>query len=398
MAEMNNACVGQAIGWNAGAEFLIMEQTPSPISGLGYAPYSMGNSGNTYYGAPMVDAKGKEIPWVDKNGKELKEFKERFRPARDHKFMLGEGIGLFSSYHLTSNRLTGDLPERLFKGELKLPFYADLTRMPENERRVIFGMMVGNESKTRIPIYDTYTKAGFDPDKDMLQAPIMHPNEYRRGIGWAGRSFAHMRGIAGGGFLVDWDLRTSMEGLYAAGKCIFGSGNHGFASTTGRYAGMRAAEYAMTAPDPVIHRRQVEVEKGRIYAPLKHDKKSIGWKELKAGLCKVMQDYCGEYKSEKTLKMGLEWLQSIRESEAASVYARNPHELARSLECLTHLTLGEMVFHTALGRLAEKSTAINHTIRLKKGEVSLGEQSFRWWLKSPYASTYAENYSKHYAP
>ncbi len=46
MGEMNNACVGQAIGWNAGAEFLIMEQTPSPISGLGYAPYSMGNSSN----------------------------------------------------------------------------------------------------------------------------------------------------------------------------------------------------------------------------------------------------------------------------------------------------------------------------------------------------------------
>ena len=33
--------------------------------------------------------------------------------------------------------------------------------------------MVGNEGKTRIPIYDTFTKAGFDPDKDLLQAPVM---------------------------------------------------------------------------------------------------------------------------------------------------------------------------------------------------------------------------------
>ena len=256
MGEMNNACVGQAIGWNAGAEFLIMEQTPSPISGLGYAPYSMGNSSNTYYGAPMVDANDKEIPWVDKNRNELKTLEERFKPASDHNFMLGEGIGLFASHHLTANGPVGDLPERLLRGDLKLPFYADLTRMPEHERRVIFGMMVGNESKTRIPIYDTFTKAGFDPDKDMMQAPIMHPDEYRRGGGWAGRSFAHLRGIAGGGFLVDWDLKTSLEGLYAAGKCIFGSGNHGFASTTGRYAGMRAAEYSMTTSEPVIRPRR----------------------------------------------------------------------------------------------------------------------------------------------
>ena len=44
--------------------------------------------------------------------------------------------------------------------------------MPEYERRAIFGLMVGNEGKTRVPVYHIYTQAGFDPDKDMLQAPI----------------------------------------------------------------------------------------------------------------------------------------------------------------------------------------------------------------------------------
>jgi succinate dehydrogenase/fumarate reductase flavoprotein subunit len=411
MGEMNNACVGQAIGWNAGAEFVIMEQTPSPISGLGYAPYSMGNSGNTYYGAPMVDADGKLIPWVDKNRKELKTLEDRFKPGEGHKFMLGEGIGLFASPQLTSNHPVGDIPERLLKGELKLPFYADLTQMPEHERRVIFGMMVGNEGKTRIPIYDTFTKAGFDPDKDMMLAPIMHPNEYRRGGAWAGRSFAHLRGIAGGGFLVDWNLKTSLDGLYAAGKCIFGSGNHGFASSTGRYAGMRAAEYAMTASEPVIHREQVDAEKNRIYAPLKHSKQTIGWKELNIGIARVMQDYCSPMLSDETLNLGVNLLNEIRETEAEMTYAGNPHELGRLLECFALISVGELVMHSSLVRKASSALLSFQRldypevdppewqkfipIRLEDNKVKIRDLPLDYYLKPPYAPTFDENYKKH---
>jgi len=32
----------------------------------------------------------------------------------------------------------------------KLPFYADLSDLPETERKVIWGMMVGEEGKTRV--------------------------------------------------------------------------------------------------------------------------------------------------------------------------------------------------------------------------------------------------------
>ena len=49
---------------------------------------------------------------------------------------------------------------------------------PHWKDRVIFGMMVGNEGKTRIPIYQTFTQAGFDPEKDMLQTPVMPPAGY----------------------------------------------------------------------------------------------------------------------------------------------------------------------------------------------------------------------------
>jgi succinate dehydrogenase/fumarate reductase flavoprotein subunit len=359
----------------------------------------------------MVDVNSKEIPWVDKNRKELKTLEERFKPAPDHKFMLGEGIGLFASHHLASNGPVGDLPERLLRGDLKLPFYTDLTRMPEQERRVIFGMMVGNESKTRIPIYNTFTKAGFDPDKDMMQAPIMHPDEYRRGGAWAGRSFAHLRGIAGGGFLVDWDLKTSLEGLYAAGKCIFGSGNHGFASTTGRYAGMRAAEYAMTASEPVLTRKQVDAEKDRIYAPLNHEKKSIGWKELNIGIARVMQDYCSSYLSDETLNLGISLLNDIRESEAEMTYAGNPHELGRLLECFSLIRVGELVMNSSLARKAS-SVFLSFQrldypevdppvwqkflpIRLEDNKVKVRDLPLDFYLKPPYALSYEENYKKH---
>ena len=35
---------------------------------------------------------------------------------------------------------------------------------------VIWGMMVGEEAKTKIPIYQNYTERGFDPQKHMLQS------------------------------------------------------------------------------------------------------------------------------------------------------------------------------------------------------------------------------------
>jgi len=124
-----------------------------------------------------------------------------------------------------------------------------------------------------------------------------------------------------------------------------------------------------------------------------------------------MQDYCGEYKGQETLEMGLRWLNSIRESEAARVYARNPHELARTLECMVHLTVGEMIMHASLARKASSSgldfKRIDYpqmdppewdklvTIRLENNKVKTGELPFNYWLLPPNAPTYEENYNKH---
>ena len=285
--------------------------------------------------------------------------------------------------------------------------------MPEHERRAIWGLMVGNEGKTRIPVYERYTQAGFDPDKDMLQVPVMPPDSYIFEPWWSSIGPPQWREfglVGGGGPVVDWGLKTSLEGLYAAGSQTSAGGNHAVAATTGRYAGRNATEYAKTAGEPHIEKKQVEEEKARVYTPVKRTD-GVGWKELRAGLCRIMQDYCGEYRSEETLKMGLSWLNSIRESEASKAYARNPHELARTLECLTRLTVGEMVMHASLARKASNSELefkrIDYpeidppewnkyvTIRLENGEVKVGELPLNYWLKKPYALTYEENYQKH---
>ncbi len=394
----NNAGDGHAMAWRAGAEFTLMEKSHPSVGGFGYPAYGVGSGHNTWFACSIVDANGKEVPWVDRDGRVLKTVSERYRPAPGQKFfVLNPGP---SPYEVRHPFLVRDLRERIIKGEFVLPLYADLPGMPEHERRAIFGLMVGNEGKTRIPIYETYTQAGFDPDKDMLQAP---------GFGGRGSGPPQWRELRGGTLVVDWDLRTNLEGLYAAGH-IGGTGGAAGSSTTGRYAGRKAAAYARVAREPVANRNQIREEKARIYA-LVSPGGSVGWKELHAGVARIMQDYCGAYKSEATLKAGLNWLNSIRESEAANASVRNPHELVRSLECLSRITVGEMVMQACLARKASSRfldfKRLDYptvdppewhkfvTIRLKDGEVEVGELPFNYWLLPPHAPTYQENYERH---
>ncbi len=249
----NCAGDGCAIAWKAGAEFALMERSMQTSGPLRYPAYGTGNSSNTWYGCTIVDSNGKEIPYVDSDGNVLKTVAERFHPK--------PGMG--------QARLIPDLAERIRSGEFVLPFYADLPSMPEHERRAIFGLMVCHEGKTRIPIYKTYTEAGFDPDQDMLQANLHSPEVMGADPVWwdvkrSGASAPQWRETAfggGGGLVVDWDMRTNLEGLYAAGNQLAGYLGHVSAAATGRYAGRKMAEYVRSAPEPVADRTQVETEK-----------------------------------------------------------------------------------------------------------------------------------------
>ncbi len=397
---------GNAMAWEAGAEFHSLEGSAPSSGGFRYLPHSAGNPHNTWNAVTIVDANGKEVPWVDRDGRVLKTPAERHLRSPGQKFF----TQMHASYELREPGTTPDLPEMIRKGEFVLPLYADLPGMSPKERRLIYGMMVGNEGCTRYGIYDVFTKAGFDPDQDMPQAPVMPPDQYKFGAWWIGIPVRQWRNLQGGGGLVfDWDMMTTLDGLFTAGTQGAG-GDHSSSAVTGRYAGRKAAEYARKATEPVIERKQVDAEKARVYAPVMR-KDGMGWKELKAGLCRIMQDYCGEYKTDRTLELGLKYLRSIAESEASDVCANNPHDLARALECQTHITVAEMVFHACLARKASCSLLgfrrLDYpqldppewnkfvTLKLENGSVKIGDRPMRWWLKAPYASTYEENYKKH---
>jgi succinate dehydrogenase/fumarate reductase flavoprotein subunit len=404
----NNSGEGTAMAWQAGAELTLMEKVSAmPVSGgFAYPMYGTGNAHNTWYACTMVDANGKEIPWVDRDGKVLKTVSERYHHGPDQKaFFNGPNL----PYEIRSPSLIPDLPNRIMKGEYVLPLYADLPGMPAHERRAIWGLMIYHEGKTRI-IYDTYQQAGFDPDKDLLQTNVMPPDRYFFYPYWNSMGPRQWREGGSGGLFFNWDLKTSLEGLYVAGSSTYCGSNHAGSASTGRYAARKAAAYAQNVKKTQVSREQIEKEKARVYAPVTRTE-GIGWKELKAGLCRIMQDYMGEYKNEETLNMGLRWLDSIRESEASRVYARNPHELMRTVECLTQITVGEVMMQASLNRKASsKSLGLNRldypamdppdwkklvTMRLENGDIKVGEYPVNYYLLPPNASSYEENYRKY---
>ncbi|WP_340111807.1 FAD-dependent oxidoreductase [Maribellus mangrovi] len=337
---------GHAMGWRAGAEFTMMEKSVGAefsAAGRSYPPYGAGNNHNTWYGASLIDSTGKEVPYVNRDGEVLKTVDERFLPAKNQQFFLKGGSVDYPKYEI-------DGPEtipfsQLLKEGYKLPFYADLSNLPEMERKVIWGMMVGEEGKTKVPIYENYKKAGFDPEKHVLQC---------YGTGWTSASFlSQERQLFGlpGGFLNDWKLSTNLKGLYVAGDALYASNCYGHAAATGSYAGRHAADFASDNVFVEIDSNQIEGEKKRVYAPIHNDPETaIGWKELNEGIAKTMQNYCGEVKYDDLLKTGLLRLQEYEEKVVPQTFAYNPHELVRLLEVFDILTNARLILQASLAR------------------------------------------------
>ena len=343
-------CVGDghAMGWRAGAEFTMMEKSVGAefsASGRSYPPYGAGNNHNTWYGATIIDSAGREIPYADRNGNILTDISDRFKPSSGQKFFLKGGSVDNPKYDY---RGPDTLPfkDMIAKG-YKLPFYADLSGLPESERRIIWGMMVGEEGKTKIPVYQNYTESGFDPGKHVIQC---------YGTGWTSAEFLpDERQLFGlpGGFLNDWKLSTNLEGLFVAGDSLYASNCYGHAAATGSYAGRHAAEYAAGSRRSQPHKNQIRSEKERVYGPVhNHPSNSIGWKELNLGISKVMKNYCGEIKHDELLRIGLAQITDYEMNILSETYAYNPHELVRLLEVFDILSVSKIILNSCLRRKA----------------------------------------------
>lgn len=337
---------GHAMSWRAGVGLTMMEKSVRAefsAAGRSFPPYGTGNNHNTWYAATMVDARGVEIPYVDRDGRELTTVSERYYPAPGQKFFLKGGVIDNPKYPYRGPEIL-DFEELMRRG-YQLPFYADLSRMPEMERRVIWGMMVGEEAKTKIPIFQNYTERGFDPEKHKLQS---------YGTGWQSADFLEQERQffgAPGGIMHDWDLKTNIDGIYAAGDQLYASDCAGFACATGYYAGRKAAAYAQKTAFGEVDPEQVEAEKQRLYAPLYvNEEQGVSWKELNMAIAKAMQNYCGGVKCETLLKEGLELLKSFEKEIVPCLYAANPHELMRTHEVLDILTVAEIVLYACMER------------------------------------------------
>lgn len=387
---------GHAMGWRAGVEFCMMEKSiraQYSAAGRSYPAYGAGNNHNTWYACTMVDDNGREIPYADRDGNILKNFADRHKPAPGQKFFLMGGTIDNPVYDILGPEI---LPtEQLLKMGYKLPFYSDLSKMPELERKAIWGLMVGQEGKTNVPILQNYTEAGFDPTKHQLQS---------YGNGWMSAEFLpnerQLFGLPGGVFN-DWELKTNLEGLYACGDQLFASDCHGHAAATGHYAGRHASVYAAKAAQLDVAEAQIQQEKDRVYAPLANAD-GIGWKELNMAISKVMQNYCGDVKSQELLDAGLDVLNQMETDALRNAYARNPHELIRTLEVFDILTVAQLILHACLSRKSSsRMLSFNRadypevdpdadrkfiTVKQSKGGIAIGEYPLDYYgsLKETY--------------
>jgi len=357
---------GIAMAWRAGAQFTLMER-----SGIvGIAPgfkhrWYTGAGDASYENVPLVDAGGKELPIVTEPGWGKKDVDR-----------MGSGWA--------------SIRERVLKGEYSLPFYGDFPSMPPIEREAVWNMLLKEECTGKI-IVDSYTEAGFDPGQDQLQNYAL----------LEGSSPAQWREAAGGGLVIDWDLKTSLEGLYAAGTQLFSPGDHSFAAATGRYAGRKAASYALVASEPIVSKEQISAEKARIYAPAGR-RNGVDWKELHAGIARVMQYFCSEYKTDALFNMAIETLEEIEEKWVTTLFAMDPHKLIRSLEDLSILTHAQVILHASRARKASSQILNFHridypqvdppewhkfiTVKPENGNVKVGELPLDYWgnLKQNY--------------
>jgi succinate dehydrogenase/fumarate reductase flavoprotein subunit len=368
---------GNAMAWRAGADLTMMEK--SGILGLG-----TGYKHKWYMGAG--DASYENVQLVDNNGQPL--------PVGN------QGWGITPQTFDRHGRMGPwpEIREGVLKGQYALPFWGDFPGMPAMEREITWHMMLAEESITKI-IVDTFDQSGFDPAKDQLMnyqlIEGLSPPQWRAIDIPSGR---------GSGVMIDWNLKSSLEGLYAAGSQLFATGDTSFAASTGRYAGRKAADYARHTVAPQIFREQVSREKARIYAPIKH-KDGIEWKELHAGIARILQYFCSEYKTETLLKMALNSLRDIEQNWVPQLYALDPHKLMRSMEDLSILTYAQIIVHASLARQASSEyldfyridyPALDPpdwrkfiTVRLENDQVKVGEAPLNYWGNLP------ENYAAH---
>ncbi len=377
MYSRNASGDGTAMAWRAGAAVTMMEgSSPYRIAtGLKHKWYTGGGDAS-YENIPMVDSNGKKLPYATQGW--------------------ADGGAMYSD--------EAKMRAGVRSGEFELPFYADFAGTPEIEASATWNLMLNEESTTKIMV-KTMTEGGFDYRRDQIMnynlMEFQTPGQFRE----ANR---------GGGLVVDWDLKTTLDGLYAAGTAMFSPGDHSYAAATGRYAGRKAAAWVKTVEAGEVSREQVEKEKERVLGPARRSS-GIEWKELHNGLSRALQYFAGEYRSEKLLDLALEEIGRIEENAVPQLYALDPHKLMRSLEDLSLIEYAKIVLYAMKERrLTSPALGVERVdypggdpveeqsylvLRQEQGAVKYSRLPIRYWgnMKEEYEARNAD-YSGVYRP
>jgi succinate dehydrogenase/fumarate reductase flavoprotein subunit len=195
--------------------------------------------------------------------------------------------------------------------------------------------------------------------------------------------------LRGGGLIVaNEKAETSLKGLYAAGDEAFG--DISAAATFGYIGGENAAKYIQNVKQATISKdNQIIKETQQLIDDIRGHENGPDWEETNIALQQTMLDYVGKVRNESLLKQGLQHLRRIKQKTRNTLMAKNPHEVARCLEVLNMLEIGELTFLMALNRKETRGLHVRpdypftdptlnqaHIIRKIKGENILDWKSY----------------------
>ncbi len=215
------------------------------------------------------------------------------------------------------------------------PVFLKLDHLAEETIQTIETILHSNERPSR---GEFHAGRGTDYRERMIE---MHISE----IGFCS-------GHSASGVFVNARAETTVPGLYAAGDMAAVPHNYMLgAFTYGWFAGVAAAERALTQDFAAVDASQVETERRRVLAPLARSEGSGGLPPLQVEykLRRFVNDYLQPPKVTRKMEIALQRFAEIGE-DIERLHARDPHELMRAAEVSVIRDCAEMAARASLYR------------------------------------------------
>jgi adenylylsulfate reductase subunit A len=171
--------------------------------------------------------------------------------------------------------------------------------------------------------------------------------------------------VTGSGVKIDKNSASTAPGLFACGdasdhnRCVHG------AVAGGYKAGKSAASYALGLKRGDSHPKSLTREKiDRFVAPL-YRSSGYPYRQIEDPIRKIMAEHVGPMRSANSLRVGLEKLGDI-ERYLDEMKANDLHELMRTNETRSILSVGKIMATTALFRTESRNKPYHHRLDFPK--------------------------------